>query len=71
VNLFFNAVSWLAILIVIVGLCYLTSLGLASLVVKLMPVLQRFYQVGVIICSTVLTLFVMSGVILYFGARRD
>ncbi len=71
VNLFFNAVSWLAILIVVACLCYLVSFGLAALVVKVMPVLQRFFQVGVVACSTVLTMFSMAVVILYLGARKN
>jgi hypothetical protein len=70
VNLFFNAVSWLAILLVVAFLCFLVSFGLATLVVKLVPVLQRFFQVGIAVCCTVLTMFVMAGVILYLGARR-
>lgn len=50
--------------------CFLVSLGLAELVVRLVPVLERFFQVGVAVCCTFLTMFAMAGVILYLGARR-
>ncbi len=70
-NLFFNVVSWLAILIVIAGGCYLAAYGLAALIVKIMPALERFFQAGVIVCSGGLTLVVVSGLVLFLGGRRN
>ncbi len=71
VNLLFNAVSWLAILILIAGACYLVSFGLASIVIKVVPALQHFFQTGVVVCSVVLAMFFLSGLVLYLGARRS
>jgi len=70
-HLFFNVVSWLAILIVIAGGCYLASYGLAAVVVKIMPALERFFQAGVIVCSGGLTLVVVSALVLFLGGRRN
>jgi hypothetical protein len=70
VNLFFNAVSWLAILVVIACGCYFVSLGVMSLAVKAIPALHGILEVTVIGCSTILTLVVMAGVTLFLGGRR-
>jgi len=71
VNSFFNAVSWLAMLLVVACLCYFVSLGLGSLVIKVMPVLHRFLQAGVPLCGAALTLFAMARLMRYLSARES
>ena len=70
-NLFFNAVSWLAIFIVVACLCYFLSYGIGFVLIKFMPMLERFFRIGIALASTVLTLFAMAGIIFYLNLRRS
>jgi hypothetical protein len=68
-NFFFNAVCWLAAIVVVALACYSVSLGIGLLIVKLIPALGKFLQHGAAICGTILTVVVTLMAALLFGKK--